>query len=77
MIAVINDHRFHSCLEWRSSYRALELPAGIVDRAHFFLRDSEIPDKSFDKIGVEISSRKHPWRLCSGSVAEKLAYKYQ
>lgn len=49
----------------------------IVDKAHFFLRDSEVPDKSFDEIGVEISSRKYPRRLCAGSVAEKLAYKYQ
>lgn len=49
----------------------------IVDKAHFFLRDSEAPDKSFDEIGVEISSRKYSRRLCAGSVAEKLAYKYQ
>lgn len=49
----------------------------IVDKAHFFLRDSEVPDKSFDEIAAEISSAKYPRRLCTGSVAENLAYKYQ
>lgn len=78
MIAVINDRRFHSSLMevWLS--RAFRTSRSrIVDKAHFFLRDSEVPDKSFDKIGVKISSRKYPRRPCTGSVAEKLAYKYQ
>lgn len=66
MIVVINDRRFRPSLgsKERSGYRAFQLLAGIVDRAHFFLRDSEVPDKSFDKIAVEISSRKYPRGDC-------------